>query len=129
MFQVFEGFTEGPLLFCPTYKYDLFSDDFDTSEKCRCPAWTDRILFRGPTCSLLHYGRNETLKMSDHRPVVALIKIDILEVNETLKMATQEQVLEELRSKTHSATIAVHPIVDLENPLEALVRACLAIHI
>lgn len=45
-FQVFHGFHEGPLNFAPTYKYDTFSDDYDTSEKCRVPAWTDRIFFK-----------------------------------------------------------------------------------
>ncbi|UYV85112.1 SYNJ1 [Cordylochernes scorpioides] len=44
--QIFKNFIEGPLTFPPTYKYDLFSDDYDTSEKNRIPAWTDRILFR-----------------------------------------------------------------------------------
>ena len=65
--QVFEGFSEAPIDFIPTYKYDLFSDDWDTSEKERCPAWTDRILFRGPVCRVLYYGRNETLKMSGRK--------------------------------------------------------------
>ena len=45
LFQIFRGFREGPINFAPTYKYDLFSDDYDTSDKQRCPAWTDRVLW------------------------------------------------------------------------------------
>ncbi|XP_078514530.1 synaptojanin-1 isoform X3 [Lissotriton helveticus] len=106
--QIFRGFLEGKVNFAPTYKYDLFSDDYDTSEKCRTPAWTDRVLWRRRKWpfeksaeemdllnaslqegsdlpyawnpgTLLHYGRAE-LKTSDHRPVVALIDVDIFEV-------------------------------------------------
>ena len=43
--KCFKGFLEGDITFAPTYKYDLFSDDYDTSEKSRIPAWTDRVLF------------------------------------------------------------------------------------
>ncbi|ROT80516.1 putative synaptojanin-1 [Penaeus vannamei] len=43
--KCFKGFIEGDIAFAPTYKYDLFSDDYDTSEKSRIPAWTDRVLF------------------------------------------------------------------------------------
>jgi synaptojanin len=38
--DAFQGYTEGPLLFAPTYKYDYGSDKYDTSEKMRIPAWT-----------------------------------------------------------------------------------------
>lgn len=31
--QVFHGFQEGPLLFPPTYKYDVGTDNYDTSSK------------------------------------------------------------------------------------------------
>ncbi len=44
--QVFQGYSEGELNFAPTYKYDEFSDDYDTSDKCRTPAWCDRVLWK-----------------------------------------------------------------------------------
>ena len=44
--KVFRAFIEAKISFPPTYKYDLFSDDYDTSEKLRIPAWTDRVLWR-----------------------------------------------------------------------------------
>lgn len=37
---VFAGYHEGPLLFRPTYRYDIGTDTYDTSEKMRVPAWT-----------------------------------------------------------------------------------------
>ena len=43
---MFQGYKEGPLNFAPTYKYDLFCDDYDTSDKSRTPAWTDRVLWK-----------------------------------------------------------------------------------
>jgi len=36
----FPGYQEGPILFRPTYRYDLGVDTYDTSEKMRIPAWT-----------------------------------------------------------------------------------------
>jgi hypothetical protein len=40
MKAAFSGYEEGPLLFRPTYRYDLGTDTYDTSEKMRIPAWT-----------------------------------------------------------------------------------------
>lgn len=39
----FVGYEEAPLLFRPTYKYDLHSSRYDTSEKLRIPAWTGAV--------------------------------------------------------------------------------------
>lgn len=43
----FSGYSEGPLNFRPTYKFDSGTDTYDTSTKQRVPAWTDRILYSG----------------------------------------------------------------------------------
>ncbi|XP_073769663.1 synaptojanin-1 isoform X8 [Danio rerio] len=119
--QVFRGFIEGKLDFAPTYKYDLFSEDYDTSEKCRTPAWTDRVLWKRRKWNfdktaeelelnvvgapvneeeqypwspgdLKYYGRAE-LKTSDHRPVVAIIDVDILEVDPEARHQVYKEVI------------------------------------
>ena len=40
------GFKEGPFTFKPSYKFDKGTALYDTSEKQRPPAWTDRVLWR-----------------------------------------------------------------------------------
>ncbi|CAJ0928820.1 unnamed protein product, partial [Mesorhabditis belari] len=83
--NTFVGFNEGPLHFPPTYKYDTFSDDYDTSEKCRVPAWTDRVLWKDnrgkkSATNLINYDRAE-LRTSDHRPVFAVFQTDVYRVD------------------------------------------------
>uniref|UniRef100_A0A8C2CVP7 Synaptojanin-1 n=1 Tax=Cyprinus carpio TaxID=7962 RepID=A0A8C2CVP7_CYPCA len=117
--NIFRGFIEGKLDFAPTYKYDLFSEDYDTSEKCRTPAWTDRVLWKrrkwnfdktelelnvvgAPVIEedqypwspgeLKYYGRAE-LKTSDHRPVVAIMDVDILEVDPEARHQVYKEVI------------------------------------
>ncbi|KAK2466082.1 hypothetical protein APHAL10511_001724 [Amanita phalloides] len=72
----FAGYQEGPLLFRPTYRYDVGTDNYDTSEKSRIPAWTDRILYLGSQLDLTKYSRAE-LRGSDHRPVFAIFRAEI----------------------------------------------------
>jgi phosphatidylinositol-bisphosphatase len=40
--NVFAGFEEGAINFNPTYKFDKWSNAYDTSPKRRVPSWTDR---------------------------------------------------------------------------------------
>jgi hypothetical protein len=78
--RVFREFNEGPINFPPTYKYDINSDDYDTSEKARTPSYTDRILWRSifpdVQAKQLYYGRAE-VKTSDHRPVSSMFDVEI----------------------------------------------------
>uniref|UniRef100_U3KNP8 Inositol polyphosphate-5-phosphatase K n=1 Tax=Oryctolagus cuniculus TaxID=9986 RepID=U3KNP8_RABIT len=86
-------FQEGPLLFPPTYKFDKNSNNYDTSEKRRKPAWTDRILWRlkrqpqatsymsNPSTyfflTLKHYGSHMMYYISDHKPVTGTFDLEL----------------------------------------------------
>ena len=63
-------FSEAPITFAPTYKYNVGSDEYDTSEKKRTPAYCDRIYYRGAMDKItpINYQRHEVYA-SDHRPV------------------------------------------------------------
>ena len=84
--RVFREFNEGLINFPPTYKYDVGSDVYDTSEKARTPSYTDRILWRSiipdVRTNQLYYGRAE-VKTSDHRPVSAMFDVEIEICDET----------------------------------------------
>ena len=94
--RIFSGFTEGPLNFFPTYKFDHDSgkilnqiigiyttllagltvsctnetDHYDSSQRRRVPSWTDRILFSSRSeTQVLSYCSAPDCTTSDHRPV------------------------------------------------------------
>ena len=96
--EVFMGYDEGPIRFRPTYKYDNGTDDYDTSEKQRIPAWTDRVLFKGQALRLKEYNRAE-LRLSDHKPVYATFEATIREVDNSRKDAIAKQILGSVRDK------------------------------
>jgi len=80
-----KDFNEGDIDFPPTYKFDVGSDVYDTSDKQRIPSWTDRILCRlhpdfksnsESEDNFVKLIRNSyksipELKHSDHKPVKA----------------------------------------------------------
>ncbi|XP_013358853.1 PREDICTED: inositol polyphosphate 5-phosphatase K isoform X1 [Chinchilla lanigera] len=87
-------FQEGPLRFPPTYKFDKNSNNYDTSEKKRKPAWTDRILWRlrrqprassftssqpAPyfSLSLRSYKSHMMYSISDHKPVTGTFDLQL----------------------------------------------------
>uniref|UniRef100_A0A8C3PUZ7 Synaptojanin-2 n=1 Tax=Chrysolophus pictus TaxID=9089 RepID=A0A8C3PUZ7_CHRPC len=120
--KIFKDFHEGTINFGPTYKYDVGSEAYDTSDKCRTPAWTDRVLWWRKKLpfektageinlldsdlsaetkvrhtwtpgALMYYGRAE-LQASDHRPVLAIVEVEVQEVNE----GARESVFREVSS-------------------------------
>ncbi|XP_042336348.1 LOW QUALITY PROTEIN: synaptojanin-2 [Sceloporus undulatus] len=120
--KIFKDFHEGTINFGPTYKYDVGSEAYDTSDKCRTPAWTDRVLWWRKKLpidktageinlfdtdlstetkvrpiwspgALMYYGRAE-LQASDHRPVLAIVEVEVQEVDE----ASRERIFQEVSS-------------------------------
>jgi phosphatidylinositol-bisphosphatase len=87
--RTFHVFDEGEIDFLPTYKYDVGTNRYDTSEKRRAPAWTDRVLWRKARAylephakeghhsdiQLTSYASCMDLMMSDHKPVNAIMRL------------------------------------------------------
>jgi phosphatidylinositol-bisphosphatase len=82
----FVGFSEGKIDFSPTYKFDIGTDNYDSSEKKRVPSYCDRILWRSMETEhqleLIEYKSTMELTSSDHKPVSAVFSVP----TKTLKM-------------------------------------------
>ncbi|XP_066260889.1 inositol polyphosphate 5-phosphatase OCRL isoform X1 [Euwallacea similis] len=94
--NVLLDYVEGDINFPPTYKFDLHSDVYDTSEKARPPAWTDRILWRGRGIHQVHYRSHMDLRISDHKPVSALFKSEISVVDPVKYRKVHEDLLKKM---------------------------------
>ncbi|XP_075266061.1 inositol polyphosphate 5-phosphatase K-like isoform X2 [Convolutriloba macropyga] len=81
----FSPFQEGDITFAPSYKYNVGTQEFDSSEKKRKPAWCDRILWRDkpkfrihghdPGVSCLKYTSIRDCCASDHKPVYGVYQV------------------------------------------------------
>jgi endonuclease/exonuclease/phosphatase family metal-dependent hydrolase len=93
------SFIEAPITFAPTYKYDVGTDQYDSSEKKRSPAWCDRVLYRGVgRVKQLEYRRHE-VRASDHRPVSATFKVRVKTVLPQERAATWETCQQEFQDE------------------------------
>lgn len=94
--KVFTGYSEGKLSFPPTYKYDPGTDNWDSSEKARAPAWTDRILWKGDHIEQSAYRSHMELKISDHKPVSAVFKSGMKVIDPQKYRRIYEEVMKKL---------------------------------
>ncbi|KAL9643410.1 hypothetical protein ABK040_010025 [Willaertia magna] len=96
--RVFIGFKEGKINFLPTYKYDPGTLQFDSSEKRRVPAYTDRILWKGKFRDIvkqLNYCNHVNCLISDHLPVTSLFEVDIYNEVDYKKKQLKEMIIKE----------------------------------
>jgi hypothetical protein len=85
------AFQESGIAFAPTYKYDVGSDVYDSSEKRRAPAWCDRLLYRGVgRIKQLEYRRHE-VRVSDHRPVSGVFRLRVKTIDERRRRVAWEE--------------------------------------
>ncbi|KAF2269540.1 DNase I-like protein [Lojkania enalia] len=90
------SFNEAPINFAPTYKYDVGTDNYDSSEKKRSPAWCDRLLYRGlGRIKQTEYRRHDGVRVSDHRPVSGRFKIRVKTISTKKQMVTKEKCEQE----------------------------------
>ncbi|KAJ3076040.1 hypothetical protein HDU98_005989 [Podochytrium sp. JEL0797] len=117
--RVLKGFQEPEITFQPTYKFDIGTHEYDTSEKKRSPSWCDRILWfanplhveagaggegEGVVATLgkekwienLWYRSSMVMKMSDHKPVSALFRVKIRQLHHEKLDAVTEALIKEL---------------------------------
>lgn len=94
--RVFVGYSEGPVKFLPTYKYDPGTNQWDSSEKSRPPAWCDRVLWKGEHMKQLCYRSHPSLLISDHKPVSAIFESGIKVVDNNKYRKIYEEVLKKL---------------------------------
>lgn len=94
--RVFQAFHEAEITFKPTYKYDPGTDNWDSSEKGRAPAWCDRVLWKGDSIASIKYRSHPDLKISDHKPVSAIFDAQIRVIDMTKYRKIHEEVMKKL---------------------------------
>ncbi|TKX25203.1 inositol-1,4,5-trisphosphate 5-phosphatase-like protein [Elsinoe australis] len=103
--KTFPHYSEARITFLPTYKYDLGTDYYDSSEKARIPAWCDRILSKGDNLRQLDYD-TAPLRFSDHRPVYANFQCIISMVDAATKQRISDVLYHKRRGAVMNGTTA-----------------------
>ncbi|KAG4029922.1 hypothetical protein MFRU_014g02140 [Monilinia fructicola] len=98
----FQYYSESRITFMPTYKFDIGNDTYDTSEKARIPAWTDRILRKGNNLRQINYN-TAPLRFSDHRPVYATFQCTVSIIDESIRESLSRSIYDRRREEIGGA--------------------------
>jgi hypothetical protein len=102
----FPHYSESMITFLPTYKFDVGTNIYDTSEKARIPAWTDRILRKGSNIRQTAY-HSADLRYSDHRPVFATFECTVTIIDETRRAALSRQTFARRRAADSTRPLSI----------------------
>lgn len=107
--ESFPFFNEMEITFPPTYKFDNNTKVYDTSEKQRVPAWTDRILSlsKGKILRQEVYDCDEEVIFSDHRPVYAIFKASTTMINEAAKKEIAKEIYETYKKEVGDINVLI----------------------
>ncbi|CAK9439521.1 uncharacterized protein LODBEIA_P36210 [Lodderomyces beijingensis] len=99
--ESFPFYGEQEIHFPPTYKFDNGTKVYDSSEKQRIPAWTDRILYlsRQNLIKPIEYDCVPNITFSDHRAVYAIFQITVKIINQTIKKKISNHLYETYKLK------------------------------
>ncbi|ORX35824.1 DNase I-like protein [Piromyces finnis] len=114
---VFTDFYESKITFKPTYKYDIGTNTFDTSEKKRAPAFCDRVQWYKASNALKpsevsfsnkitiednewiipkNYNSYGELTISDHKPIISEFEIWVRKINTEKYSEIYSQLIKQL---------------------------------
>jgi len=102
--RTFPHYSEARITFMPSYKYNNGTDEYDTSEKARIPAWCDRVLRKGSNLRQINYT-TAPLRFSDHRPVYATFQCTVSKVDEAVKKSLSQEIYSNRRSEVGNTTV------------------------
>jgi len=81
---------EGELDFDPTYKFEINSNNYDTSKKQRVPSWCDRIFWKKTMFIKLVKYNSVNYKLSDHRPIYGIFIVKFVKTLDEIINCNQD---------------------------------------
>jgi len=92
--KIFNDYKEGQITFKPTYKFDIGTENYDTSPKLRIPAWCDRILFKAKNIKQKYY-KSVDVCSCDHRPIKSLFEVIVTKIDKETKKKIEIELYNE----------------------------------